>query len=65
MILSTAIATLKRRLSYADGARHAWQGSGERPKYDDACARVGMLREQLEKLARAVRRAARDRAKPG
>lgn len=65
MIISTAIATLKKRLTYADGARNAWQGSGEQPKYDAACARVGMLRAQLEKLAHAVRRAARDRAKPG
>jgi hypothetical protein len=57
MILSTAVATLKKRLAYATGARDAWQGSGERLKYVAACARLDMLRAQLEKLARAVRRA--------
>jgi hypothetical protein len=57
VILSTAIATLKKRLAYATGARDAWQGSGERLKYVAACARLDMLRAQLEKLARAVRRA--------
>jgi hypothetical protein len=57
MIISTAIATLKKRLVYATGARDAWQSSGERLKYVAACARLDMLRAQLEKLARAVRRA--------
>jgi hypothetical protein len=57
MIISSAIATLKKRLSYATGARDAWRGSGERLKYVAACARLDMLRAQLEKLARAVRRA--------
>jgi len=57
MIISTAVATLKKRLAYATGARDAWQGSGERLKYLAACARLDMLQLQLEKLARAVRRA--------
>jgi hypothetical protein len=57
MIVATAIAALKKRLDYATGARDAWQRSGERPKYVAACARLDMLRAQLEKLARAVRRA--------
>ena len=56
MIVSTAVATLKKRLAYATGARDAWQGSGERLKYIAACARLDMLRAQLKKLARAVRR---------
>jgi hypothetical protein len=57
MIISTAVATLKKRLAYATGARDAWQSSGERLKYLAACARLDMLELQLEKLARAVRRA--------
>ena len=57
MIISTAVATLKKRLAYATGARDACQGSGERLKYLAACARLDMLQVQLEKLARAVRRA--------
>ena len=57
MIISTAVATLKKRLAYATGARDAWQGSGERLKYLAACARLDMLQLQLGKLARAVRRA--------
>ena len=57
MILSTAVATLKKRLAYATGARDAWQGSGEPLKYVAACARLDMLQLQLDKLARAVRRA--------
>src|SRR5205807_1012665 len=40
MIISTAVATLKKRLAYATGARDAWQGSGERLKYLAACARL-------------------------
>jgi len=63
MIISTAIATLKKRLAYADGARDAWQRSGERGKYVAACVRLDMLRAQLEKLAAAVRRN-RESAKP-
>ena len=57
MIISTAVATLKKRLAYAAGARDAWQGSGEPLKYLAACARLDMLRAQLEKLARAAGRA--------
>jgi hypothetical protein len=57
MRIDGAIASLKQRLAYAAGAREAWRGSGERQKYDAACTRLDMLRLQLEKLARAVRRA--------
>jgi hypothetical protein len=57
MNIDGAIASLKQRLAYAAGAREAWRGSGERHKYVAACARLDMLRLQLEKLARAVRRA--------
>lgn len=57
MKIESAIASLKQRLVYAAGAREAWRGSGEGPKYRVACARFDMLRLQLEKLARAVRRA--------
>jgi hypothetical protein len=57
MTLNGAIASLKKRLVYAAGAREAWRGSGERHKYVAACARLDMLRLQLDKLARAVRRA--------
>ena len=57
MTLEGAIASLNRRLAYAAGAREAWRGSGERGKYVAACARLAMVRLQLEKLARAVRRA--------
>lgn len=57
MTVSGAIAALQRRLSYAAGARDAWRGSGERGNYLAACARLDMLRLQLDKLARAVRRA--------
>jgi hypothetical protein len=55
--LTSAIASLEQRLSYASGAREAWRGSGERHQYDSACARLDMLRLQLEKLAGAARRA--------
>ena len=57
MKIDTAIGSLKQRLAYAAGACEAWRGCGERHKYDLACARLDMLRLQLEKLARAVRRA--------
>ena len=57
MNIASAVARLKQRLAFAAGAREAWRGSGERHKYDAACARLAMLRLQLEKLARAVRRA--------
>jgi hypothetical protein len=57
MKIASAIASLEQRLAFAAGAREAWRGSGERHKYDAACARLDMLRLQLDKLARAVRRA--------
>jgi len=57
MRIDGAIASLKQRLAYATGAREAWRGSGEQHQYAAACARLDMLSLQLEKLARAVRRA--------
>ena len=56
MNLDGAIASLEQRVAYATGACEAWRGSGDRQKYAVACARLDMLRLQLEKLARAVRR---------
>jgi hypothetical protein len=57
MTLNSAVASLKRRLAYATGAREAWRGSGEPRGYVAACARLDMLQLQLDKLAGAVRRA--------
>ena len=57
MNLAAAVASLKQRLAFAAGAREAWRGSGERHKYDAACASLDMLRLQLEKLAGAELRA--------
>jgi len=57
MTIQGAVAALQRRLAYVAGAREAWRGSGERQKYVAAGARLDMLRLQLAKLARAVRRA--------
>lgn len=57
MTIDGAIATLERRLAYVTRAREAWHGSGERHNYAAAGARLDMLRLQLDKLARAVRRA--------
>ena len=57
MTVDGAIASLRMRLAYAAGAREAWRASGERPKYDAACARLDMLALQLDKLAVAVHRA--------
>jgi hypothetical protein len=57
MKIDTAIGSPEQRLACAADACEAWRGSGERHKYEVACARLDMLRLQLEKLARAVRRA--------
>ena len=57
--IDRAIASLKNRLAFAAGALEAWRGSRERPQFTAASARLDMLRLQLEKLARAVRRAER------
>ena len=58
MTLSTAIATLKKRLASAQAQRDGWHAAGDEPRCLEAGYLVEALRLQLERFELAAQAAA-------